>query len=61
MRASSLSEIETEKEDIPGFSADYAEKIKGWETKTDKMFIRHLDFYKLAHTFAALPKYQKQN
>ena len=59
MRASNLFELETEKEDIPGFSAVYTEKIKGWESKIDKIFIGHLDFEKFGHIFATMPKYHK--
>ena len=61
MRASSLFKVETEKEDIPEYSAVFAEKLKGWESKTDKIFIGHIDFDEFVHIFATMPNYEKQS
>ena len=59
MRASSLFKVETEKEDSPEYSAFFAEKLKGWESKTDKIFIGHIDEF--VHIFATMPNYEKQS
>ena len=45
MRASNLFKVETEKEDISEYSAVFAEKLKGWESKTDKIIIGHFNEY----------------